>query len=256
MTSTEPKFSREDYLRKVRGLLAKAEGASTEEEAETFSAKAMALMARWGIDAAMIAASDPKGAMPDALADRVITMPGHFPHAKMYLLNLIALAHGCRAIRKDTRIAGKKGHTILLFGYTADLDTVEMLYTSLLVQSANALGLTPIPPYESVHKFKRAWYRGFANTVATRLREAREYAARQAEGERVSGPSVELVLLDRKKAVDVAFHQKFPHLRSGRAASVTGTGYGHGASAGARADLGGTRLNAASPPRNPRAIGS
>ncbi|MGH3566379.1 MAG: DUF2786 domain-containing protein, partial [Pseudonocardia sp.] len=48
-----------EKLDTVRKLLAKAEGAATQAEAETYTAKAMELMARHGIDSALLAAATP-----------------------------------------------------------------------------------------------------------------------------------------------------------------------------------------------------
>ena len=50
----------DDKLARIRKLLAQAEDpAATAAEAEAFNAKAAELMARHGVDAALLAASDP-----------------------------------------------------------------------------------------------------------------------------------------------------------------------------------------------------
>ena len=60
-------------LERVRKLLAKAESAGvTGPEAEALTAKAAELMARYGIDRALLAAARPETDHP---ANRVITVP-------------------------------------------------------------------------------------------------------------------------------------------------------------------------------------
>jgi hypothetical protein len=75
-------------LHKIRSLLDKAasEGV-TDPERELLNAKANELIARYGIDAAMPAAEDPKA---DQVGDRVITVGAPYALDKVYLLFAVA----------------------------------------------------------------------------------------------------------------------------------------------------------------------
>lgn len=66
----------EKMLGRIRGLLAKAEDqAATVQEAEAYFVKAAELMARYGVDRAMLAADDPTS---DLLGDRIVVIEGAY----------------------------------------------------------------------------------------------------------------------------------------------------------------------------------
>lgn len=227
-------------LARIRALLAKAEDqAATVAEAEAYTAKATELMARYGVDRAMLAAADPTTDVP---GDRIITVHAPYARDKQYLLSQLGIALGCRAVLK------RRGDTfaVHLFGYGSDLDRVDMLFTSLLVQAVNGLAKTPAPYYESTAAFRRSWLAGFTAMVAHRIKEAEGRAAQDATNEQqrtaATGPSVALVLVQRRQVVDRAVEEAYPKLKKARPRSLSGSGYREGAAAGRRADLGGTRV--------------
>jgi hypothetical protein len=88
---------------------------------------------------------------------------------------------------------------------------------------------------------------GFATRVGERLAEQTAAAVRAAEAEAAStagaaasGPSVALVLADRRRTVDDWVADRYRHLRRlESAAPVTAASVERGARAGDRADLGG-----------------
>lgn len=133
-----------------------------------------------------------------------------------------------------------------LFGYASDLERVEVLFTSLLIQATNGMARTPVPVGENTRSFRVSWLTGFRRAVITRLRQAERRARDQVTTERrqagTTGPSVALVLVDRSRAVDGALNQVYPRLRKGHARTINGSGYQSGYSAGTRADLGGPRI--------------
>ena len=83
-------------LERVRKLLAKAESAGvTGPEAEALTAKAAELMARYGIDRALLAAARPETDQP---ANRVITVPNPWARVQAHLLCGLASAMRCQCI--------------------------------------------------------------------------------------------------------------------------------------------------------------
>jgi hypothetical protein len=221
----------------VRKLLAKAERAATPAEADTYTAKAVELMARHGIDAALLAAAEPGR---DEIGRLRVAMQDPYSAGKARLLGWTAAALGCRWVLHAAW--GGRVAAVTVFGHASDRERVEVLYTSLLLQATGQLvRVRPPWPGESVAAYRRSWLEGFAAEVHRRLVAAEEQAARQATG-RSAEPShggVALVLADRRRRVDREFAAAFPRLGSARPRVLSGSGRAAGALAGQRADLGG-----------------
>ncbi len=228
-------------LARVRKLLAKAEDpAATTEEAETYTAKATELMAAYGIDRALLAASDPS---LDVVGDRVLVLDRPYAAEKGQLVGEVALSLGCRAVRRTRYPGGTKEESVHLFGHRSDLERVEILFTSLLLQAMQALARTPVPGWEHPAAFRRSWLTGFSAAVGRRLELAEQTAAERAEESfAASGTSTALVLADRSSAVTAARDEAYPDLRRAATRRLSGSGRADGWAAGQRADLGGSRL--------------
>jgi len=233
-------------LVRIRKILAKAENpAASAEEAEAYTAKAAELIAKYGIDRALLAQRDPTS---DAVGDRVVVLDPPYALDKANLLQEVAVQLRCASIQRTRYLAGVKQLSIHLFGFTSDLERTELLYTSLLLQATTGLARTTPPWGESVAAFRRSWLAGFTSAVANRLREAETRAQQQAaeqtgrtaeEGER----SVALVLADRTKEAAEAMQDAYPYRRQVPPRSLSGSGRGFGYLAGSRADLDGTRID-------------
>lgn len=227
-------------LDRIRALLAKAESTEFEAEAETFTAKAMELMAQYGIEHAHLAAS---GGVADEIGQTRITIGNPYSPEKALLLQEIAKVMRCRTMAR--RATANTTPYSTLFGYRSDMERVELLYTSLLLQASSQVtrqrptvssnGYRP-----SVTAYRRAWLQGFTESVAERLRDAERRATQQSNPH--SGPSTALVLADRSTMVDRLFREAFPHCRPNAPRRVDARGYHSGRDAGHRADLGSTRI--------------
>jgi len=231
---------REDVLRKVRALLAKAEDpASTGPEAEACTAKATALLASWGIDAALLAADDPGS---DPVGDREVTVPPPYAPDKVDLLAAVALRLRCQVVVRRQR--GDAGRVVHLFGHRTDLERAEVLWTSLLVQAHHGLARAPVPPREQPAAFRRSWLAGFTLAVGHRLAEAERRAQVDAEAAGAPGGSggTALVLADRDASVRAAVAAAYPDAGTAPPRRLSGGGRLAGWQAGQEADLGGTRL--------------
>jgi hypothetical protein len=231
-------------LAKVRKLLAKAEDpAATAAEAETYTAKAAALMAAHGIDRALLALSDPS---LDVVGDLVVVLDRPYAADKADLLSAIAGALGCRAVRRTRYPEGTKELSLHLFGHRSDLQRTEILFTSLLVQALHALARTPVPSWDHPAAFRRSWLAGFAGAIGRRLDRVEQAAAEQAQDRFAGhGTSSALVLADRSHAVEAARDATYPQLGRASARRLSGTGALDGWTAGQRADLGDGRLGGA-----------
>jgi hypothetical protein len=225
-------------LERVRKLLAKAEGAGvTPEEAQALTAKAAELMAKYGIDRALLAARRPGTDRP---SDRVVEVGNPWARVQGHLLCGVAAAMRCQCVILPGEGPGTRIH---VFGFTSDIERAELLYTSLLLQMWQGLSQTGPPAgTRSVKAWRRSWLLGFASAVVARVRAAEEAAASGAAAAGAPpGTTTALVLADRSLVVRRHVQQAYPRLRTSRL-TYTGNGYGAGYSQGQRADIGGTRL--------------
>jgi hypothetical protein len=218
-------------LRRIRGLLTKAESTEFPDEAEALTAKAQELMTRHAVDAALLDAG-PSPAGIDVGTRRIhVTDPN--VRAKMQLLAAVAEAN-------DVRLVWYQGLGIAnLVGGRADLEAVELLFTSLLLQVAQALTAAERQAgrRSASRAFRRAFLLGYAYRIGERLQAARRQATTAAAAER--GVDLIPVLRSRREAVEAAVAELFPRVRSSRSrASVDAGGWYAGHEAAERADVG------------------
>jgi hypothetical protein len=246
-----------ELLGKVRALLRKAEDrAATEEEARAFLAKATELMAKYGIEQAMLHDLD----APAGPVDKVVGV--HPPYAKEMrrLLSWIAEAMRCRSVYPG----GKANrHRVHLFGHEGDIQAVEVLFASLRLQmldGADRADRAHRPVGEDARAYKRSWMLGFIREVTDRVRAAQEAARTEAEHEQKAaqgteraGRSVALVLADRSALVEARLNDRYPKLGKARPTKFKGTGYWQGRVDGRRADIGGPTV--VPEPRSEQLIG-
>ncbi|RIJ78957.1 DUF2786 domain-containing protein [Nakamurella silvestris] len=213
-------------LEKVRALLAKAESTEFAAEAETFTAKAQDLMTRHSIDAAMVDG----GAATDVHSRRV-HVDDPYGEMKAQLVSVIAEVNRARAIW-DPRFG-----MVVLVGEPLDLDLVELLYTSLLIQATRAM--TEAGSNGPDHRspaFRRAFLLAYANRIGERLAQAGSHAVDEAIQE--YGAALVPVLAGRAAAVDETFDRMFPNTSRGRSRQVDAQGWHAGRSAADKAALG------------------
>jgi len=235
-----------DLLDRVRKLLAKAEDEGcTPHEAEALTAKAAELMARYGIDRALLGAVRPDTDRP---ADRVFELDNPWAGVKAHLLAGLASALRCQCILLNRREPGSRVH---VFGYLSDLERADILFTSLLVQMARALALEPVPVYGGRAKaWRRSWMLGYCSAVVARVRAAEEAAVAAASssadaGANGHGPSAAVVLADRAVTVRRHAEQAYPRTRKTRV-TYSGNGYQAGYQEGQKADIGGAKVRSRS----------
>ncbi|HZU71773.1 MAG TPA: DUF2786 domain-containing protein [Acidimicrobiales bacterium] len=244
MTSTEETFeqARAKLVERVRMLLAHAEDPSiTAEEAQAYTAKAQQLMTKYAIDLAMITDVERR----DRVVQRDWIIEAPYAAHKVSLVNAVARTNDCAAIYTD--LAG--GHKrIDVVGYPEDVEWVQTLYSSLVVQLTGALGAARRlkPPGVHGRTFAVGFAEGFVHEISDRLKAARRAAVAAAEVERSGpgapspgGPSVALVLVAKKQRVDDEYRVRFPGARSVHRYTrlSSWSGYQPGRDAGRRASL-------------------
>jgi hypothetical protein len=228
-----------DYIRKIQGLLATAESLAdqgNDEAAGAYVAKAHALQQKYSIDEAMLEES---GA-PRSIVDRTWTMPGSYGRRKVNLANVVARHTGCAGYFSR---ADDGAYLYTLFGFAADVEWAEALFSSLCHQAEAALGFAVNRHGEHGRSFTTAFLAGFTNEVSRRLRAAakeaasraaRDQAATNADGAR----SVALVLAGKAKRVEAEMQAKVGRLSTSRLDGAgSWSGYEQGRAAGSRASL-------------------
>src|SRR5499427_1658739 len=239
-------------LDRVRKLLAKAEAEGvTPAEAQALTAKAAELMARYGIDRALLAAERPETDHP---ANRIVDLDSPWAREKAHLLCGLASALRCYCIllgvgarggqqRRGPASAGAQ--RVHMFGFTSDIERTDVLYTSVLLQMWHGLAGAQVPDWStSPRAWRRSWLLGFAAAVIARVREAEHAAVTEATA--APGGTAEraaIVLADRALIVRRQVEQAYPITRQARV-TYSGSGYRDGYAQGRRADIRSARLHA------------
>ena len=228
-------------LDRVRKLLAKAEDDSvTPPEAQALTAKAAELMAKYGIDRALLAADRPETDKP---GDQVLDIDNPWARVKAHLICGLGSALRCQCILLPQARSGTRVH---IFGYASDLERTDLLYTSVLIQMWHGLAGAQVPEWSrSVRAWRRSWLLGFATAVISRVRAAEHAATSQATAPGDAGGSrTALVLADRALVVRRNVEHAYPVTRNARV-TYSGSGYSDGYAQGQRADIGASRLTRA-----------
>jgi hypothetical protein len=233
MTTEAP----DKLLDRVRKLLAKAEDESvTAAEAQALTAKAAELMAKYGIDRALLAARRPETDRPDS---RIVEIYNPWARVQAHLLCGLAAALRCQCIL----LPAGEGQRVHVFGYASDIERADVLYTSVLIQMWHGLTAAEVPARaDNVRAWRRSWLLGFAAAVIAKVRAAEHHAEQSV----TTGPGPDssrtaLVLADRSLVIRQNVAHAYPVTRSARV-TYTGSGYGAGFAKGKQADIGTGRL--------------
>ncbi|MFH9351722.1 DUF2786 domain-containing protein [Kitasatospora sp. NPDC017646] len=226
-------------LARIRALLAKAESTEYPEEAEALTAKAQQLMAQHSIDEALVAAATAARDTPAALR---IGVDNPYEGPKTMLLDAVAAANRCRVVW------AKEFGFCTVIGFDGDLDGVELLYTSLLVQATHALNKAGSGKDSRSKAFRQSFLVAYAARIRERLTTATERttsAAAAGRHLREDGTEEQLLpdarllpaLAARSAAVDEEVGRLFPKLVSQRVRVSDGEGWAAGRAAADRAAL-------------------
>jgi hypothetical protein len=220
----------------VRALLAKAESTPFPAEAETFTAGAQALMARHSIDTALLRATQEGPA--DAPTGVRIGIDSPYEGPKAVLLTAVARANRCRTVW------AKALGVCTIVGFPADLQVVETLFTSLLIQATRAMTLEGSRSDSAGRNRTRAFRHAFLLAYAQRIGERLSQARARVEDEAAEGGGAALlpVLAARDVEVDRALKELFPRMSRSRPHRVTDlAGWSSGRAAADLADVAGQR---------------
>lgn len=238
-------------IERVRKLLAKAEDPSVPEpEREALSNKAAELMLKHSIDEAMLNVESKS--KKDIIKKRLKLdfIPAAYTYEYAVMGVNIAPFLNCRGVRAIL----PKRTDLFVIGHEDDLETMEMLYWSLIRQCMLSLtswyksfdtkrqlfGMTP----QDKMKAKKSYVVGFIKGVCAKLETLRTQIIDEV------GHGAEIVLADKRNAVDLWIDENMA-LTAGRVRSYALDGQSAGFQAGYDADIGQTSMGL-----NRRAIGS
>jgi hypothetical protein len=231
-------------LGRIRALLAKAESTEFAEEAEALTAKAQQLMAQHSISEALITVDTGRQDTPGACR---IGVDNPYEQTKAVLLDTVAVANRCRTVwSRDLGFS-------TVIGFDADLDAVELLYTSLLVQAQAALSRAGSRRHADGSSRTRSFRQSFLLAYARRIGERLTAATERATSDAVAGtapldeaagaaakpePGLLPVLAAREDTVNDTTEQMFPELTTTRSVRANdGEGWAQGTAAADRATL-------------------
>jgi hypothetical protein len=226
-----------DLLVRVRKLLDKAEATTNAHEADAFSRKAAELIAAHRIDPDRLAAFD----AGDDLRVRDIEIGrGAYVRARLALLQAIAEANDVRVVFQSR----PHGTVVMAAGFRSDLDVVEVMYTSLHQQAGSQMAAVKRQTGAATQRFRRSFLFGFADRIGEVLGESKQHAEDQVRTSDAAVTSARaLATTTRNDRVEEFAAASFGRVRAARAPSAAQVGgWGAGAAAASRADVGRTRL--------------
>ncbi len=201
-----------------------------EREADNALALAQKLAAKHSIDLELLRRKDAKAGKAAEPVEKIFYLPyGPYTRHRADLASQIGLAMGLR-----TRIASDGGF-VRLIGFPEDVEMAWQIFGLVVPQMLGRAQRRidrgehrEIPDYAarsghvSAKSFKSNYFQAFTRRVAARIMMSREEAAEevvlaeglaQADGTVTGRVTGALVLVDRKKAVELAYRERYPEVR-------------------------------------------
>lgn len=195
-------------LAKVRALLAKAESSEFPGEAEALSEKAQELISRYSLDR-LIAASSAGGHDKTIIVARRIWLDAPYVGAKASLVAAVANANRCSTVSAE-----RLGFTTVA-GTASDIEGVEVLTTSLMVQADSAMlaagRRTDRHGVSRTASYRRSFLLAYAHRIGERLAEATRTVSTEV-AETAGGGALVPVLKDHAERVGAALAEMFPEV--------------------------------------------
>lgn len=225
-------------LAKVRGLLAKAESTEFPDEAEALSAKAQELMSRYSLHQAVL---DHDSGRDPGVSGRRLWLDAPYADAKALLVQAVATANRARTVWSS-----HLGFATVV-GSDVDLDSIELLVTSLLVQANRAMLAagrhTTRTGTSRTRSFRQSFVVAYATRIGERLAAATSSATLEidAEMQRVE-PEADSrllpVLAARADATEELTDRLFPEMVRRGVSASNRAGLAAGRAAADQAQLG------------------
>ena len=254
---------RDDVIRKVQALWAKADATNFEAEREAFVAKARDLMAQYTIDEMVLQEAGQGAVEAVVMADIRIMFDddkdsNDVADQRIMLANFIGIHNRCKCVvRRMPASVGEDGRPIragtylTAVGFKSDVDTVRAMYSLIAVDMMFCMLQEPTSHMRAAEK--RNYFANFADgyawRISERLAEINRKVHDMAEHTETSHGSMALVLQSREVEVADRFAQMFPKLGKQKVAKFSHdpNAQKRGQRAAENADLGGKKVGQGSP---------
>lgn len=231
---------------RVRKMLALAENeGATEAEREHALFMATDLITRHQIDRSLLSGTSGER---EEVTFQKWTYEGSYSSEKSTLLGWLAQALGMKAVHWSSHGVTHESH---VYGFTSDLEMLDMLYTSLLLQQTSGMHKAQVPHHlykSEVAAWRRDWLRSFSSVVHHRVKAAHAKAANSYDTEHTGSgkPGAAMVLAGRTDLVAAAYEQAHPKLAKKKPGAARKMRHQdaaeQGQEAGRRADIGLTKI--------------
>ena len=192
--------NRDKVLTTIRALLAKAESTQFAAEAEALTAKAQAMMTKHAIDEALLHAGAEESV---EVISRRILIDNPYLVEKVQLLSEVGHANRSKVVWMGDDYA-----MATVVGTPVDIDQVELLFVSLLIQATRAMaeaGAARSGSFDRSPRFRRSFLTSYAIRIGERLAEA------DAETTASYGSELVPVLRRQEEAISAHYEELFPH---------------------------------------------
>ena len=231
------------YVTKINALLRKAESTGSQAEADALFGKAQELMTKWAIDDAMLDQARGKDEQ-EKIEQRVVILRSNFYDADAGILTSVAVNNQARVLVTERKGEKRGERYAYIVGFPTDLDRVEMLFTSMMIQMGSALEQhirnlpEPLASDRYAKKQERKSFRiGFSSRIYTRLREARDTTAQTGTGNPYA-----LALQSKEERVQNYLDEMGAGPKRRGKQKISSSGYVAGQRAADRADVGNPRV--------------
>lgn len=220
-----------DYEQRVINLLKKADSVAGTPEEDVFRAKAMELIAKYNFDAAALR---DKSQGKSEIIFKEFHPKGHHVKSQIMLYAALGKNHSCMVMQLGNT------QTIKIYGTAESIQQIEWLF-GILWPSALSQALAARPDWPNYTKgdvtvYRRSFLLGFISTVSRRLEEANKKAEEESHG-------AGLVLMDDFRRAEAKLREDHPNVVNQKTSRRVHEGaMGQGQMAGARSDIGQTRI--------------
>ena len=193
-----------DVIRKVEGLLKKANNKYQVEESDLFGKS-----------------------KDETISNRKVNIDSPYVIDKSILLGSIARQNFCRVLRGS-------GY-VIIYGYESDIELTLTMYNYLVIDMFSKAAQS-VPEGGATTSWKKSFFGGYSSTISKRLREAKRY---QIEQESIFNGNDNFALaLNKKEHSILEFWESVDKIKSPTKAVKNKKGYDSGVTSASLVDLG------------------
>ena len=212
-----------DVIRKVEGLLQKANSTTYVEEAKALQSKAQELMTKYQVEETDLFGKGKDG----VISNRKVSIEPPYFIDKSILLGSIARQNFCRVLRGPDYV--------IVYGYESDIELTLVMYKNLVIDMFSKAALS-MPKGGGKTSWKKSFFGGYSSTISKRLKESKKL---QIEQESIFNSNDNFALaLNKKEHAILEFWESVDRIKTPTRFVKDRKGYESGVSNASLADLG------------------